>query len=1058
VERYYLPKIVSVKVWAVKVAIIAIVGLLLFFPPHFASAIDTPHNASNNINCGSCHGEEILNSPFWGGSYIPLNIDDTPYNKLCLSCHLAPSGPYSEEYAPLEKTHSSLTTDNSYGDWTRECRNCHDPHYQRQKYYKKYDSNLLYLATGIITSGTYNSGDNTTELVYSTIIYKSGWTAAKLTEKTGEYRRTILLPNIGSIGYNYPVINMNEGENKLIVTGNAISDLTLPSTFAVMYGQYVKDKINLDGTNKTVKFFDQSGTNSFADGDSAYNGVCEVCHTQTTHYQNDGTGSDQHHMNIGNRDGTNCVSCHPHTSGFAHGGGSGGSGCDSCHGHSGSHYKHSDVDPPDTVCGDCHDTNAYPQFADHQNLNNTAVCNVCHSPNGAFDGVNDAVIGAKNNWEQGVYLSNNLRAGKEKWCAGCHDNVPSIVDGVTAPDIAGNNTTYGYYLSAHGIGAYGVKRQTVTYAQGECLHCHDVSIGGHGGQLFAPLDDPDFCMKCHTDTGSVQEGGIANGPGNIKTVFNKTYRHNITGYSGIHKFSPQEETRAYLSANKHVECNDCHNPHAVQRGLHSGNTAHISARTNLIPDSGPLTGASGVEPTWSSSNWGGTSSWPTTSSTATKEYQICFKCHANYNTNFASWGGSGTTSWTDVSLEFNPNNQSYHPVVQALPEIDPGYEYYPEWQWPDSDSSGSNRLPPAFVSLLIGDSGKSTSALEGSITDSTKNWTANQWQNWGLRIGTISTLDSSQSKYNGVKRITGNTSTQLTLDQMIFPAPQSTNTTYSIEYYAGRASKSGTMVTDTFKNFSLYMPSLVGYVVVIVNDCGFSCGSNTAKGTVISNNDTSFTVDGWTVLSGSVPADGTVGYYFSAIGKTMMCSDCHSNNTISSTAAQGPHGSAVKWMLKGRNRAWPATSAANNGTGTGTLFTIGKISSPATHRSFNDGTVDGLFCLNCHSTVSFSKNAAGLQNGENVHIIHSWSAGPACINCHVIVPHGSSESRLMGNITMPARYSFNNNTSNMFITYFRKIFDASHTGRAGDPADYRPQGTKQNCYTVGASVGCHHGD
>jgi hypothetical protein len=66
--------------------------------------------------------------------------------------------------------------------------------------------------------------------------------------------------------------------------------------------------------------------------------------------------------------------------------------------------------------------------------------------------------------------------GKEKWCAGCHDNAPSVVDGKAAPDIVGDNNTYGYYLDAHGDGTDGVDRQGVIYSQGECVHCHDVSV------------------------------------------------------------------------------------------------------------------------------------------------------------------------------------------------------------------------------------------------------------------------------------------------------------------------------------------------------------------------------------------------------------------------------------------------------------------------------------------------------------------------------------------------------------------------------------------------------
>ncbi len=154
--------------------VIILMVFLIASASHFIvlAANDASHNASSNMSCGSCHGAALLNSPFWGGSYTPQNIDDTVYNKLCLNCHRASSGPYTDTNAPQVKTHSSLTTDNGYGDWTRECGNCHDPHYQKQKNYKNTDAGNLYLATGTITSNTYNSKDNTTKLIYSTITYK----------------------------------------------------------------------------------------------------------------------------------------------------------------------------------------------------------------------------------------------------------------------------------------------------------------------------------------------------------------------------------------------------------------------------------------------------------------------------------------------------------------------------------------------------------------------------------------------------------------------------------------------------------------------------------------------------------------------------------------------------------------------------------------------------------------------------------------------------------------------------------------------------------------------
>jgi hypothetical protein len=246
---------------------------------------------------------------------------------------------------------------------------------------------------------------------------------------------------------------------------------------------------------------------------------------------------------------------------------------------------------------------------------------------------------------------------------------------------------------------------------------------------------------------------------------------------------------------------------------------------------------------------------------------------------------------------------------------------------------------------------------------------------------------------------------------------------YSIEYYAGRSGISGNTVTDTYKDFNLYLPSLVGYVVVISDDDG----DNVAKGTVTSNTDTQFTVGGWTAMYGGVPA-GTVGYYFSATGQTMMCSDCHSNDTISSSAAQGPHGSAVKWMLKGRNTAWPTWKASDNATGNGDgtayqrLYQV-QIMDYYDGRDGPNG--DGLFCLNCHSTVSFTKDADGRDVWGNIHLWpaqHQWNA---CIRCHVMVPHGYRVSRLIGDrsASMPDRYAFDNDWHNMYISNFTKRTD-----------------------------------
>ncbi|MDY6834833.1 MAG: cytochrome c3 family protein, partial [Chloroflexota bacterium] len=170
-----------------------------------------------------------------------------------------------------------------------------------------------------------------------------------------------------------------------------------------------------------------------------------------------------------------CAQCHVDLSGqvYMHGtgggtGGGGGGGCEDCHGYTGSHATHTTVNSkgpatPLDDCADCHDTSNYPNFNDGKNLNDTDVCNTCHSPGGTYDGVDDPIIGAKNNWSSGVYNS-PLPFAKRQWCVGCHDEQAAVIDGVTAPDVSLFWSTDG----GHG------RNDAVV-----CEDCHDTSTGTH---------------------------------------------------------------------------------------------------------------------------------------------------------------------------------------------------------------------------------------------------------------------------------------------------------------------------------------------------------------------------------------------------------------------------------------------------------------------------------------------------------------------------------------------------------------------------------------------------
>jgi hypothetical protein len=135
----------------------------------------------------------------------------------------------------------------------------------------------------------------------------------------------------------------------------------------------------------------------------------------------------------------------------------------------------------DTSCDVCHVVPYTGVFIDGQDLANTAVCDPCHSPDGAYDGVNGPYIGAKTNWVSGVYDGSALQHSKEKWCVGCHDEEPAtskadVVDRqaciddpecAVAPNVIGDDVDYGYYKTGHGRG-YGTDQPAVS-----CLECHD---------------------------------------------------------------------------------------------------------------------------------------------------------------------------------------------------------------------------------------------------------------------------------------------------------------------------------------------------------------------------------------------------------------------------------------------------------------------------------------------------------------------------------------------------------------------------------------------------------
>ncbi|MDH4320554.1 MAG: hypothetical protein OEV73_03555 [Desulfobulbaceae bacterium] len=524
---------------------IAALGLLVLAGAGRADKrnLNYPHNSTNSINCWSCH-YTTASVPTWVTDPV-TDIDDTPWNRLCWSCHNETDAIYVDNHSSLATNSLNYTwptaTTDMYGTASSsvECRTCHFVHHQLQE--RTFNSTTWqyeFNSAGALFTGAVSGISASTVTVAG-----AGWTE-------NQWAGYMVVPNVSNAfapatsgqyhSYDYKIVS-NTSDTLTVEGPVDLTVLGAGSTMAIYYGRLVRSTITTPSSGaKTVKFYDTTGTHSFADGDATRDGVCEVCHTLVTHFRNNGTGSQQLHENLDGKAGTKCVECHVHTAGFGHGGGK---PCVNCHGHdtgthfdpdmtspytagatasegtgsSHSHSTHTETDSDDAkgpgiYCADCHDITKIPYFKSgtdangdgNFNLAETNVCDTCHSKNGTYNGVDDPTVGAKANWETGIYEADGvtLRAGKEKWCATCHDENPSQIQAVAAPNVVGDEdgaTLYGpgwgFYKTGHGL------PKTTTYpasggltagAGKECLDCHDPSLG-HIDGLARSFDCSDGC-------------------------------------------------------------------------------------------------------------------------------------------------------------------------------------------------------------------------------------------------------------------------------------------------------------------------------------------------------------------------------------------------------------------------------------------------------------------------------------------------------------------------------------------------------------------------------------
>ncbi len=562
---------------------------------------------------------------------------------------------------------------------------------------------------------------------------------------------------------------------------------------------------------------------------------------------------------------------------------------------------------------------------------------------------------------------------------------------------------------------------TVVSQKGACINCHQphgwpnaASPGSDYPQLLVETADNNLCFTCHDTDGPAAKV--------VQADFAKTIHHPVA--------------TAEQRPGREVACVDCHNPHQAQANAHtysstsrtitgaanngsgliritstahgfvnndtvliasvggvtaangtrritgvtantfdllgstfsgtytSGGTAIIVANTNRNLASNPLKGVSGVAVNYSAqSNYQTVApslytAVPATTG-ATNEYQVCFKCHTgygfpNYTTGTATFTQSSTavtgsgTAWTAdlLGATILRTGDTVGYTITAVPSatsLTLGSAYAGATQ---AGQSYAIWNPPAGLSPLYNTGTATFTQNSTTVTGSGTTW-------YNVFVGAwIVNAANPQAVY----KITAVASTT---SLTIYPA------------YAGTTAAGQTYAisgeTDVAQEFS---PKNGSFHPVVAGLTSTGSGSS------------------------ALTSDQMKAPWASNLGsQTMMCSDCH-NTDSASPAAQGPHGSAAQFMLRGPNTLWPPTVRFNSGTSLSTAY----------------GT---SFCANCHTYTSSNLP-------HNKHGTRSLY----CYSCHILIPHGGKLGRLIGDgrstSGMPARYAFNNNKTNLYITGFTK--------------------------------------
>lgn len=301
-------------------------------------------------------------------------------------------------------------------------------------------------------------------------------------------------------------------------------------------------------------------------------------------------------------------------------------------------------------------------------LTDTGVCRNCHLQHAYLNGVDTPNTGT--GYYFGLPLSTTASPYINSTCFRCHTDTKTIQPGWPGKTV--------YEASAHWTSA-SVVWPASGYTAGTCRNCHDPHglpisatanqrTGGPYTATTQPVpnllrEQEEFlCYNCHDATAAYGGGAVGPAATGIYDEFTKDAARNAAGQFGVHPINRNtaandRTTWWHLRAtdtfdwggNRHVECTDCHNPHAAKAGLH---TNEDSKAGNV------LLGAYGAAITYAPLTY---TAVQQTAARTNYEYEICMRCHSGYTTGLPA--NNAPDRLTNVAADFNPAQRAIHPVM-----------------------------------------------------------------------------------------------------------------------------------------------------------------------------------------------------------------------------------------------------------------------------------------------------------------------------------------------------------------------------------------------------------